>query len=97
MNSETTNENRCYNHIKRICENIDELQLNEEREREMFETELLNCQTRNIEWFDKNKHICTSCSKTKMITCDNDRHVKHCSICQDQVLRIEFIRKIRKW
>ena len=90
-------ENRCYNHIKKICDNIDELQLCEEKEREMLKTELLNCQNRNIDWFNENKHICTACSNKQMITCDNNNHAEHCSICQDQVLKIELIRKIRKW
>ena len=55
----------CYSHINKLCDNIDELQLNEKRERNKFDTELLNCQNRNIEWFEENKHVCITCSKEK--------------------------------
>ena len=33
--------NTCYSHIRKICDSIDELQLSEERERQIFDTELL--------------------------------------------------------
>ena len=84
----------CYSHINKICDNIDELQLNEERERNKFDLELLDCQNRNIEWFEENEHVCTECSKKSMTTCDRNKHAEHCSICQDQVLKIELIKHI---
>ena len=87
----------CYDHIIELCDKMDELQLSELKERNIFDTELLNCQNRNIEWFEENKHICKMCSKNRIITCDNDKHAEHCNICQDQVYKIELIKKIRKW